>query len=153
MPLINLCLANFELLQLPEDPQDRSNHKRGAPVCERVNEFMTILVMAQYVTIDVIGSLEAFPILQEALHDKNTVLLYPGPQAVLSSFAYEHLQRIFECAPALTRLIQSRRQWQSKTCPHPQLASIGPLLLLTQPGGKPTESCEKTASQALSLVA
>ena len=30
VPLIGLCLANFELLQVPEDPHDRHNHQRGS---------------------------------------------------------------------------------------------------------------------------
>ena len=30
VPLIGLCLANFEVLQVPEDPHDRHNHQRGS---------------------------------------------------------------------------------------------------------------------------
>jgi DTW domain-containing protein YfiP len=56
VPLIDLCLANYELLELPADPLDSNNHIKGC--------------------------LRDFPSLQHALLDKSTVLLYPGPHAV-----------------------------------------------------------------------
>ena len=56
VPLIDLCLTNFELVPLPADPADRNNHLKG--------------------------SLANFPSIQRALNDKGTVLLFPGPSSV-----------------------------------------------------------------------